>query len=394
MADDRWATVPLGELLRKHDEVVALAPDAHYQELTVRMWGKGVVLRRRVIGSEIVAQRRAVVRAGQFVLSRIDARNGAFGVVPGELDGAVVSNDFPSFSPDARRLDVEFLAWFSKTSRFVDLCRAASEGTTNRVRLKEDLFLGMPIPLPPIDEQRQIVARLDAIAAKVDEAQRLREAAMVEAEALWQSTTAKLFSNTAWPQMPLSDVCTAVIDNLHSTPRYDGDEFPCVRSQDVGWGTLNYRSALRTSAEEWRERTRRGEPTAGDIVYVREGDVGRCAIVDGSQRFSLGQRVMMFRPDGRTVLPEFLMWQLMSPPVLREQILVSKTGTTSHHVNIKHLKTVRVRVPPREVQRQALGELQLVKSCLDDLRGLQGRTASEIDALTPAVLHAEIGGRL
>ncbi len=177
---DVWPLVALGEVLTKRSETIALLPSETYREVTVRMWGKGVVLRRHATGAEIAADRRAVVREGQFILSRIDARNGAFGIVPADLDGAVVSNDFPSFEPVASRLAVSFLSWLSKTAGFVDLCRSASEGTTNRVRLKEDLFLRMAIALPPLDEQRRIVTRVEAIAAKVQEAQRLRQAAIVE----------------------------------------------------------------------------------------------------------------------------------------------------------------------------------------------------------------------
>jgi len=58
----------------------------------------------------------------------------------------------------------------SKTNTFVDLCKAASEGTTNRVRLKEDRFLNTEIPLPPLAEQRRLVERIDALAAKIEEA--------------------------------------------------------------------------------------------------------------------------------------------------------------------------------------------------------------------------------
>src|ERR1043166_662087 len=75
---------------------------------------------------------RFVARTGQFILSRIEARNGAIGIVPPELDGAVVTNDFPLFAPNAGRISIAFLTWLSRTLGFVDLCVRASEGTTNR----------------------------------------------------------------------------------------------------------------------------------------------------------------------------------------------------------------------------------------------------------------------
>ena len=98
MMTNAWPIVPLGNILVKSDERIELKPDVTYKEVTVRLWGKGVTLRREVAGTGIAADSRTVVRTNQFILSRIDARNGAFGLVPASLDDAVVSTDFPVFT--------------------------------------------------------------------------------------------------------------------------------------------------------------------------------------------------------------------------------------------------------------------------------------------------------
>jgi type I restriction enzyme S subunit len=182
-----WPMVPIGDVLRRSEDWISIDPGKVYKEVTVKLWGRGVVLRREVPGAEIQSDRRATVRAGQFILSRIDARNGALGAVPSELDGAVVSNDFPVFTPDPSRLDVKYLGLLSRTQRFVDLCRAASEGTTNRVRLKEDRFLSMQIALPPLPEQRRIVARVEELAGKIERSLELDRQATRQANVLIMS---------------------------------------------------------------------------------------------------------------------------------------------------------------------------------------------------------------
>jgi type I restriction enzyme S subunit len=123
--------VPLREVLTKEDEWITLLPDATYREVTVRLWSKGVVLRREIKGAEIAASRSMLVRKQQFILSRIDARNGAFGIVPNDFDGAIVSNDFPSFTVNPERLEPDYLKWLSRTSGFVELCKAASERSSS-----------------------------------------------------------------------------------------------------------------------------------------------------------------------------------------------------------------------------------------------------------------------
>jgi type I restriction enzyme S subunit len=192
-----YLSVPLSQLLTRSTESVELQPDRRYKQVTVRLWGQGVVERNEVGGSEIAGTRRFVVRPGQFILSRIDARNGALGIVPAALDGAVVSNDFPSFLVNETRLLPAYLGWLTRTSDFVDLCRAASAGTTNRVRLDESRFLDMEIPLPPLAEQRRIVARIEALAAQINEARGLRREAVAETEALIASESDRLIGKIA-----------------------------------------------------------------------------------------------------------------------------------------------------------------------------------------------------
>ena len=114
---------------------------------------------------------------------------------------SVVSSDFPVFSTDTARLLPEFLGWFSKTQTFIDLCASASEGTTNRVRLKEPRFLAKPIPLPPLSEQRRVIERIDAIAAKLDEARQLRSETERCVRALLLSAHSEIIEGVALRQM-------------------------------------------------------------------------------------------------------------------------------------------------------------------------------------------------
>lgn len=127
-----WPMVPLGKVLTKSEERIEIQPDRKYLQVTVRLCGRGVVLRNEVSGDRIAAKKRSVVRPQQFILSRIDARNGAFGLVPDFLNGAIVSNDFPAFDVDHMRILPRFLEWMSSTQAFVDLCRVAGEGTTGQ----------------------------------------------------------------------------------------------------------------------------------------------------------------------------------------------------------------------------------------------------------------------
>ena len=114
-----WRTVQLGEVLRQKRDRVRIEPGKPYKQITVRLWGKGLALRGTSDGSEIAAESQVAVGRNDFLISKIDARHGAFGLVPADLEGAVVSNDFPCFTVRQDLLDSRFLEWFSKTETFV-----------------------------------------------------------------------------------------------------------------------------------------------------------------------------------------------------------------------------------------------------------------------------------
>src|SRR2546421_490545 len=125
-----FSMVPLDELLVQSEERTEIEPGERYRQVTVRLWGKGVVLREEVTGADIGGSKQFVVKANQFIVSKIDARNGAFGLIPDLLDGAIVSPDFPVFTPNSSRVLPTYLNWMSKTPDFINLCKTASEGTT------------------------------------------------------------------------------------------------------------------------------------------------------------------------------------------------------------------------------------------------------------------------
>jgi type I restriction enzyme, S subunit len=87
-----WPRVRLEEVLKRSTETIVPMADAEYREITARLWGKGII-ERKVAGGAVLSGRRFVAHTGQFIASRIDARNGAMGLVPPTLEGALVTAD-------------------------------------------------------------------------------------------------------------------------------------------------------------------------------------------------------------------------------------------------------------------------------------------------------------
>ena len=106
----------IGDFLVKSHDVIEIQDDIEYKQVTLKINNGGVVPRNNgetIKGSKIGTKRQHVVHTGQFIMSKIDARNGAYGIVPEELEGAIVTNDFPVFDVDAQKIIPQFLVYYN-----------------------------------------------------------------------------------------------------------------------------------------------------------------------------------------------------------------------------------------------------------------------------------------
>lgn len=360
-----WPMARLGDVLRSSSDWVAIDHGSKYREITVRLWGRGVVQRGEVLGSQIAAKTRLRVRAGQFILSRIDARNGAVGIVPGELDGAVVSGDFPAYEVNHDRISTNFLGWLCRTRAFVDTCRRASEGTTNRVRIKEDRLLASEIPLPPIAEQRRIVRRLQQLESKITEAQRLR-AAGPDGSVLLSAETGRAFRD-------LSQSCATrqfreFEPHVTSGPRNWGSRIVSsgarfYRAQDIApsFEIANGNKAFIAPPDSDQGRSARLRPN--DLMLVITGaTVGRCAIfTEEAEPGYVNQHVAICRFSSPGINPRFALWGLRGPSG-QEQLLGQRYGQGKPGLNLNNIRAIELPVPDMAEQLRIVDYLDSVEA--------------------------------
>lgn len=159
----KYSLVQIKEFLTRNKTAITVQDEVTYQRVTIRVRNGGVIPRDEVKGTEIRTKKQFLVSAGQFILSKIDARNGAMGIIPKNLDGAIVTQDFLAYDIDTSKINPQYLVLVSTTKQFLDFCQRCSSGTTNRQRVDEDKFLNIQIPLPPLAEQNKLVEEYNAI---------------------------------------------------------------------------------------------------------------------------------------------------------------------------------------------------------------------------------------
>ena len=175
-----WDVVRLGAVfmpVNKKERQVIIRDSKIYHLLTVRLYAKGITLRAIEPGSRIGVKYLYRTEPEDFVFSKIDARNGAWGFVSSELAGALVSGDFPILKLDKIKGDQYFIKFLLGRPVVWEPLRDIAVGTTHRRRVQIPQFLDIRIPLPPIAEQRQIAHVLNVVQHGVEETGKVIDAA-------------------------------------------------------------------------------------------------------------------------------------------------------------------------------------------------------------------------
>lgn len=152
-----YSLVKIGSFLKRNKTSIDVDDNTTYKRVTIKLYNNGVFLRDTEIGKNIGTKKQFVIKKGQFLLSKIDARNGAFGLATEEVDGAIVTQDFLAFDLDTAKIDPYFLVYLTTTKKFMQFAQSASSGTTGRQRIDIDKFLDTKIPLPSLEDQQRIV---------------------------------------------------------------------------------------------------------------------------------------------------------------------------------------------------------------------------------------------
>ena len=368
-----WPMISLADILVRRDEQIAIDPNTTYRQITARLWGQGLTLRGNVAGADVAATSQKRVSSGQFLISKIDARHGAFGLVPDDLDGAIVSNDFPVFDVNTERAVPSFVRWVSKTDWFVALCERASEGSTNRVRLRERAFLAQEIPLPPLDVQQRIVERLDGVEARVNDIRRLRKHRELECAHLLRGLLRNEDDAVSTPMRELlRPRDTNVTVDANETYHFAGV---------YSFGRGVFRSEIKNGLEFSYPRLTRLQ--AGNFTYPKlmawEGALG--VVPPECEGCVVSPEFPVFEIDTSRILPEVLEVYFQDSSVW-PQLVSTGTNARRRRLNPADFLSYMFPLPSDAVQQQVANACKLLRRA----RAHDEQIEQDLEAFLPAML--------
>lgn len=389
-----WPTVKLGEVMRHRKEFITIDDLATYKRPRVQLHVQGIVQRDEVPGALIKTKTQQVCRTGEFLVAEIDAKVGGFGIVPESLNGSIVSSHYFLFVVDESKLNLRFLDYFIRTPAFRE--QVAAQGSTNYAAIRPAHVLGYEIPLPPLTEQRRVVARIEELAAQIAEARTLRHQAAEEAEALIKSELNLLVFKlkVEHESSILGDVTMFIGDMNHEMPSAAENGAAFISPKDFSAnGTINFAGAKRISQFDFDRLSKKCRPQNGDILLARYGTVGASRMVTTDEPFLASYSIAVVRPDLRQTNTRYLNWLIGSPDV-QQQVSEGIRGGIQADLGLKTIRQFRIPIPPLPEQGRIVSYLDGLQTQVDGLRRLQAETAVEVDALLPSLLDKAFKGEL
>ena len=223
-----------------------------------------------------------------------------------EMD-AYVASHLATIKSKQDNISDKYLWYFLQTIDAADLVADSSYPSLNTKTIQS-----ISVPLPPLEEQERIVARLDAAFAEIDGAVEKAQAKVKEIKKFKDSMLASMLNNNYWEEFKLAEICTKITDGSHNPPKgVTFSDFLMLSSKNVFDDAINFEKPRFLKEEDYIKENKRTDVQEGDVFLTIVGTIGRCAVVNDSLKpFTLQRSVAVLKPAHDLVLSRFLMYLL------------------------------------------------------------------------------------
>jgi type I restriction enzyme S subunit len=300
---------------------------------------------------------------------------------------------------------------------------------TGMVHVTKPVFESHPIALPPLNEQKRIVAKLEKLLAKVNEScdrlsriptilKRFRQSVLASAcsgrltadwrkshpdiepaEELLKKDTGSEINEflQSWCFVSVGDVIKELRYGTSKKCSYDKQSHPILRIPNVVQGVIDSSDLKYTELSDKEYETLRLK--IGDILMIRSNGsvslIGKTAMVTQSEEgFAYAGYLIRLRPNLSLIDPRYLNYYLSSYEIRLQIELPARSTSGVNNINSTEVKKLAIAVPPLEEQKEIVKRVEaLFRKCdLIEQRYLKAKAYT--DKLTQSILAKAFRGEL
>lgn len=387
--------IALSEVAQPILRTIPVLPGTKYRTIGVKWWGEGAYERETIDGMQTAAKTLTLIKENDLIINKIWVRNGSTAVASEKVDGCAASGEFPTFELNQTKILPRWLHWITKTQDFWQKCDILSRGTSGKNRIRPELFLTIEIPLPPLEEQRRIVARIEELAAKIEEARGLRRNQQQETEFLLES----ILKYTCINQMQglackkkLGDITTITSGGTPSRAMasyWDGD-IPWIKTGELLDGDI-YQSEEYLSKEGLENSSAKLFPPGTILIALygqgqTRGRTGRLMV-----EASTNQACCAILPNPSLLNEKFTQYWLRG---IYTHMRETAHGGAQPNWNSQTIKSIVIALPSLAEQESTISYFDSIEKQINFLKHKQSEVTAELDALLPSILDKAFKGEL
>lgn len=330
-----------------------------------------------------------VLPAGTVIVA---SRVGLGKVCRARFDTAI-NQDLRGFIPkDTNALDRQYLFhWFRNAA---DKIIAAGTGATVQ-GVTLPFLRSLEIPLPPLEEQRRIVAVLDEAFAAIATAIANAEKNLANAQELFASELDALIADaqTIFPAGPLIDHCIGITVG-HVGPmkdRYKPDGIPFLRSQNVRPFEISFEGMMFID-EQFDGELVKSRLRPGDVAVVRTGYPGTAAVIPETLQAANCSDIVIIRP-GKQLNPHFVA-AFLNSNIGKRAVSGELVGAAQKHFNVGSAKNVVIPLPPLPQQSALVSRVVAFSEQAEKLVTSYQLRLQQLADLKGAILRSAFAGEL
>ena len=264
-------------------------------------------------------------------------------------------------------------------------------GTTFKA-ITQDIVRNLEIPIPSLEEQERIVARIEELFSELDNGvETLRKTK--QQLAVYRQAVLKEAFQKCIDRVPIQSVGKCVTDGDHMPPPKAPSGVPFVMISNVENSKILWDNTAYVSREYFNAIDSKRKPKKGDVLYTVTGSYGIPILVDFKKEFCFQRHIALLRPNDNT-LSEFLYYALMEPSVYA-QATKGATGTAQKTVGLGVLRRMVIPYTSSvELQERIVSEIEGRLSMCEHISETVDVALHEAEAMRQSILKQAFEGRL
>ncbi|MCU4190064.1 restriction endonuclease subunit S [Flavobacterium sp. HXWNR29] len=288
----------------------------------------------------------------------------------------------------------QYLKYYLESDSVVSKMLEDAKGTTQK-------FVGLgylrsfEIPIPTLEEQKAIVAKLDQAFAAIDQAKANIEKNIANAKELFQSKLNQIFSQKAegWEERTLQELCEKITDGSHNPPKgVEKSSYLMLSSKNVFDDSINFSNPRYLTKEDFISENKRTDVKENDVLLTIVGTIGRVAVVPRLDNYFVLQRsVAVLKPIPTEINSRFLKYTLRNAIVYLQE---NSRGVAQKGIYLNQLKQINLFIPNLLLQQQIVTQLDQLQEQTNLLVTKYQQKLANLEELKKSILEKAFKGEL